>query len=44
MSNAGLTSYMVGSLTPATYYFVITAYDNGGNESAYSNVATKTVL
>lgn len=44
VSNAGLTSYMVGSLTPATYYFVITAYDNGGNESAYSNVATKTVL
>jgi hypothetical protein len=42
--NPGISSYMVEQLTPATYYFVTTALDTSGNESEYSNVATKTVL
>ena len=41
--NAGVTTYMVEQLTPAAYYFVVTALDASGNESAHSNVATKTV-
>lgn len=42
--NPGVASHMVEQLTPATYYFVVTAIDNSGNESQYSNVASKTVL
>ena len=42
--NAGVSSTMVEQLTPATYYFVMTAFDAAGNESGFSNVATKTVL
>ena len=35
---------MVDQLTPATWYFVITAVDSGRAESGYSNVASKSVL
>lgn len=42
--NPGIVSHMVEQLTPATYYFVVTAIDTSGNESQYSNVATKTIL
>jgi putative Ig domain-containing protein len=42
--NGGGTSSIVDSLTPATYYFVVTALDTAGNESTYSNVATKVVM
>jgi hypothetical protein len=42
-SNAGATA-VIDQLTPATWYFVVTAYDVSGNESVYSNVASKTVL
>lgn len=38
-----VTTYKITDLTPATYYFVVTAYDKGGNESAYSNEVSKTV-
>jgi len=44
LTNPGLSSAVVDQLTPATWYFVVTAYDAYGNESAYSNVATKTVM
>jgi hypothetical protein len=44
VNGAGITSDMVQQLTPGTYYFVVTAFDAGNNESAYSNVATKTVM
>jgi hypothetical protein len=44
LPNPGLTTYLVEQLTPAAYYFVITAFDSSGNESVYSNVATKTVM
>jgi hypothetical protein len=42
-SSAGSTA-IVEQLTPATWYFVVTAVDSSGNESAYSNAAQKTVM
>jgi hypothetical protein len=33
----------VENLTPNTYYFVASAYDTSGNESANSNPASKTI-
>ena len=44
VSNPGLASLVVDQLTPATWYFVVTAVNGNGAESAFSNVATKTVL
>ncbi len=43
VNNPGLSSYVVGNLASNTYYFVVTAYDSLGTESAYSNVASKTI-
>jgi hypothetical protein len=40
----GTMSYVVEQLTPDTYYFVATALDSEGHESAFSNMASKTVL
>jgi hypothetical protein len=40
----GLSSYVVDQLTPATWYFALTAVNSTGAESAYSNIATKQVL
>jgi hypothetical protein len=42
--NPGLSSYVVEPLTPATWYFVTTAFDTSGNESVFSNFAPKTLL
>jgi Putative Ig domain len=44
VNNPGLTSYVVEQLTPATWYFVATALNSKGAESAPSNVGSKTVL
>ena len=44
VNNAGLSSYVVDQLTPATWYFTVTALNAGGFESAFSNVASKQVL
>jgi len=41
--NPGLTSYVVGGLTPNTYYFAVTALNGSGTESTFSNSANKTV-
>jgi hypothetical protein len=41
---AGLSSYVVDQLTPARWYFALTAVNSAGIESAYSNVASKQVL
>jgi len=39
-----LTNYNVANLTDgATYYFAVTAYNSAGQESAYSNEASKTL-
>lgn len=43
INNPGVTSYVVENLSPDTYYFVSTAFNAAGAESAYSNVATKVV-
>ncbi len=42
VENVGnVTTYVINDLTPGvTYYFVVTAYDNSGNESGYSSEAT----
>jgi hypothetical protein len=44
LNNAGLTSYMVEQLTPATWYFAMTAVNTNGAESQVSNMASKQVL
>jgi hypothetical protein len=44
LSNAGLTSYVVDQLTPATWYFAMTAVNASGIESQLSNMASKQVL
>jgi hypothetical protein len=44
LSNAGLTSYVVDQLTPATWYFATTALNSKGVESSPSNVGSKTVM
>ena len=44
LTNPGLSSYVVDQLTPATWYFALTAVNSAGSESAYSNVASKQVL
>jgi hypothetical protein len=43
ISNAGISSYVVENLSPATYYFAVKAYTTAGVESALSNTASKTV-
>jgi hypothetical protein len=43
LNTAGLTSYVVESLAPGTYYFAVTALNSGGVESTFSNSATKTI-
>ncbi len=44
LENAGLTSYVIDNLAPGqTYYFAVTAYNEGGLESVYSNEASKTI-
>ena len=44
LSNPGLASYVVDQLTPAQWYFVVTAYSSTGVESSFSNIASKQVL
>jgi hypothetical protein len=43
LNNAGLTSYVVGNLTPGTWYFVATALNSAGGESNFSGVGSKTI-
>jgi hypothetical protein len=43
VSNPGITTYVLGNLTPNTYHFVATALNNNGIESDFSNVAVKSV-
>ena len=44
ISNPGLATYVVDQLTPARWYFVVTAYSSSGVESSPSNVASKQVM
>lgn len=38
-----VTTYKIENLNHDTYYFAVTAYDNSGNESGYSNEVSKTI-
>jgi hypothetical protein len=40
---ANVTSHLVDQLTPATWYFAMTAFNTQGIESTFSNVASKTI-
>jgi Putative Ig domain len=44
ITNPGLSSYVVEQLTPATWYFALSAVASSGVESALSNVASKQVM
>jgi hypothetical protein len=41
IENAGMSSYVVENLTPGTYEFAATSFNDAGVESAYSNPATR---
>jgi hypothetical protein len=43
VTNPGLTSYVVGNLPAATYYFSIVAYDTAALDSAYSAAVSKVI-
>ena len=43
VASAGATSYTVGSLSSATWYFGVTAYTTSGAESAIGTVVSKSV-
>lgn len=43
INNPGIASYLVDALPAGTYYFAVTAFDTSGNESAFSNEASKTI-
>jgi hypothetical protein len=43
VNNPGITTYVVESLTPNTYYFAVKAFNSVGVESAWSNSASKTI-
>jgi len=44
LNGPGFSSAVIDQLTPAKWFFVVTTLDASGNESAPSNVATKTVM
>jgi hypothetical protein len=44
LSNGGLSSHMVEGLSTGTWYFAVVACDSGGQDSALSNIASKTIL
>ena len=43
INNPGLTTYVVNSLAPNTWYFVSTAFNSSGVQSDFSNETSKTV-
>ncbi len=43
INNPGISSYVVESLSPATYYFALRSLTSSGTESALSSVGSKTV-
>lgn len=42
--NPGISSAVVENLSSGTWYFAVTAYNTGGIESEYSNLAEKVIL
>jgi len=43
VKNPGVLTYMIEGLTPATYYFAVTAINAHGQESARSNAGRKII-
>lgn len=43
IENPGVLSYMIEGLTPATYYFAVTAVNTSGKESERSNAGRKVI-
>jgi hypothetical protein len=43
IANAGIASYVVSDLSPATWYFSVRSYTTSGVESSGSSIASKTV-
>ncbi|MBX5463879.1 MAG: putative Ig domain-containing protein [Steroidobacteraceae bacterium] len=43
INNPGITSYVIENLASGTWYFAVTAFTNGGSESALSNIVSKSV-
>jgi hypothetical protein len=43
ISNPGLTSYVIDSLPPGTYFFTVTATTSSGVQSGYSPEASTTI-
>jgi hypothetical protein len=43
IANPGLVNYVIENLTPATWYFSVTAYTAAGVESGLSNLASKVI-
>ena len=43
VANAGLATYVVTGLSSGSWFFAVRAYNNGGAESANSNVVSKTI-
>ena len=43
IDNPGIATFVVENLTPTTYYFVATAFNASGVESAFSGEAIKVV-
>lgn len=43
IDNPSITTYVVEELSPATYYFAATSFNNSGVESAYSGEVIRTV-
>ncbi len=43
VSNIGVTTYDVGSLSSGTWYFVVTSYTTDGTQSAPSNVVSQSI-
>ena len=43
LNNAGLSSYLVENLAPATWYFVMTAFNSSGTESQFTAELNKSI-
>jgi hypothetical protein len=43
IDNAGISTYVVDNLSPATYYFAATAFNTSGMESSFSSEVQKVV-
>lgn len=43
ITNPGLTTYVIGNLSPATWYFSVKAFNSAGTESDFSSIASKTI-